>query len=209
MIELAYCNVENLDLEKSYELIPKARKNKIKRFKFHKDKCLSCGAYLLLKKLLDEKNIKNPKFITGKYGKTYISNYNNLYFNLSHSNKFVACAISDKEVGVDIEYIDSKIDLNIAKNYFFNEEYDKIINSKNPINEFFKYWVLKESYIKYTGLGFNLKLDSFQIIIDEKIRLKNNNNIKFNLFNLDKYKLAIASKYDLKICQEYSVDELY
>ena len=43
----------------------------------------------------------------------------------------VLCAISDKEVGVDIEYIDPEIDLNIAKNYFYNEEYENIMNSEN------------------------------------------------------------------------------
>ena len=55
----------------------------------------------------------------GKYGKAYISDQENIYFNMSHSSKFVACAISDKEVGVDIEYNDPTIDLNIAKNYFY------------------------------------------------------------------------------------------
>ena len=83
--------------------------------------------------------------LTKKYGKAYISNHEDIYFNLSHSGKMVACAISDREVGVDVELIDPTIDLNIAKHYFYNSEYENIMNCENSSDEFFKYWVLKES----------------------------------------------------------------
>ena len=52
MIKLAYCNVENLDLERAYPLVSKNRRQKIDFYRFEKDKKLSAGAYLLLKKLL-------------------------------------------------------------------------------------------------------------------------------------------------------------
>ncbi|MGX8693855.1 MAG: 4'-phosphopantetheinyl transferase family protein [Methanobrevibacter sp.] len=210
MIKLAYCNVENLNLKKGYELVSKNRKDKIDFYRFEKDKKLSCGAYLLLKKLLSEKNISNPVFKSEKYGKTYISNHENVYFNLSHSGKMVLCAISDMEVGVDIEYIDDEIDLNIAKQYFYNREYESIMNAENRPDEFFKYWVLKESYMKYTGLGFHLKLDSFEIVVEDDIKLKNDNgNLKFNLFNIKNYKIGIASHYGVDNLIEINVNELY
>ena len=209
MIKLAYCNVENLDLAKAYPLLPQNRKEKVDYFRFIKDKKLSSGAYLLLEKLLSEEDIIKPIFKTEKYGKSYISNYENIHFNLSHSGSMVACAISDTEVGVDVEYNDPTIDLDIAKNYFYNSEYDSIIKSDNPSNEFFNYWALKESYMKYTGLGFNLELDSFEIIIKDEISLKNDKNkLKFNLFDIDDYKLAICSKYDVNNFTQYSVDDL-
>ena len=209
MIRLAYCNVENLDLKKAYSSVSKDRQDKIDFYRFEKDKKLSAGAYLLLKKLLSEENITNPLFKTEKYGKAYISNFENVYFNLSHSGKMVLCAISDREVGVDIEYSDPKIDLNIAKLYFYNGEYESIMNSQNPADEFFKYWVLKESYMKYTGLGMNLKLDSFEIKIEDKIELKNDDEgLKFNLFNLENYKIGIASHYEVSDLIEYDATEL-
>jgi 4'-phosphopantetheinyl transferase len=209
MIRLAYCNVENLDLKKAYSSVSKDRQDKIDFYRFEKDKKLSAGAYLLLKKLLSEENITNPLFKTEKYGKAYISNFENVYFNLSHSGKMVLCAISDREVGVDIEYIDPEIDLNIAKLYFYNGEYESIMNSQNPADEFFKYWVLKESYMKYTGLGMNLKLDSFEIKIGDEIKLKNDDEgLKFNLFNVENYKIGIASHYEVSNLIEYDVTEL-
>lgn len=210
MIKLAYCNVDALDLKASYNLLSDTRKNKVDNFRFLKDKKLSCGAYLLLKKLLNEENINNPKFKTGKYGKAHISNHDNIHFNLSHSGKIVTCAISDMEVGVDVEYNDPQIDLNIAKHYFFNEEYQDIINSNKSSNTFFDYWVLKESYMKYTGLGFHLKLDSFQIEIKDNIQLKNDKTgLKFNLFDINEYKIGICSKYSVFECLEYKVEDLY
>ena len=209
MIKVAYANVDDLNLSEAYELLPKSRKEKVDNFRFEKDKKLSAGAYLLLDKLLKEENITNPIFKTGKYGKGYISNYEDIYFNLSHSGKVVTCALSDNEIGIDIEYDDPTIDLNIAKHYFYNAEYENIMNSKDPANEFFKYWVLKESYMKYTGLGFNLELDSFEIIINNQISLKNDtNNLKFSLFDVDEYKLAICSKFDVNEYITYTSKEL-
>ena len=209
MIKLAYCNVETLDLKRCYSKVSKERQEKIDFYRFDKDKKLSCGAYLLLTKLLDEAGITKPCFKTEKYGKAYISNYEDIYFNLSHSRKMVACAISDREVGVDVEYNDPTIDLNIAKNYFFNTEYENIKKSDNPTNEFFRYWVLKESYMKYTGLGFNLELDSFEIEMNKEIKLKNDkNNLKFSLFDLKDYKLATCSPYHTRDCLEYSWNNL-
>ena len=210
MIKLAYTNVENLDLKKGYELVSTNRKSKIDYYRFDKDKKLSCGVYLLVMKLLDEENITYPIIKTEKYGKAYISNYDNIHFNVSHSRNMICCAISDKPVGTDIEFNDPTIDLNIARHYFFNSEYESIMNSSKPTDEFFNYWVLKESYMKYTGLGFHLDLKSFEILIGEDIKLKNDkNDLKFNLFSVEDYKLGIASHYNVKHTHKYSINDLY
>ena len=64
--------------------------------------------------------------------------------------------------------------------------------------------------MKYTGLGMNLKLDSFEIIIEDKIRLKNDNKtLKFNLFNIKDYKIGITSHYNVSELVEYKIEELY
>lgn len=215
MIKLYYSNVEDLDLEKGYIKVSSQRKEKIDFYKFAKDKKLSCGAALLLLKVLSNLGVEDPIFKKGEFNKPYISNYPDIHFNLSHSKNLVACAVSDAPVGVDIEYIDFNIDLDIAKHYFYNNEYDSILNSSKPQEEFFNYWVLKESYMKYTGLGFNLALDSFNIdlLSSRDIALKIDDklirNVKFSLFSLDSYKLAAASRYEVESVTELDINDLY
>ena len=64
--------------------------------------------------------------------------------------------------------------------------------------------------MKYTGLGMNLKLDSFEIIIDDEISLKNDTeNLKLNVFDIKDYKIAATGHYDVSELYEVSVDELY
>ena len=64
--------------------------------------------------------------------------------------------------------------------------------------------------MKYTGEGFNKKLDSFEIIINNEITLKNNpENIKFSLFEIKNYKLAISSKYPVKKIKKYEINDIF
>ena len=143
MIKVAYCNVKDLDLEKIYPILPESRQEKVDNFIFDKDKKLSSGVYLLLKKMLDEENVNDPIIETEKDGKPYISNYDNIHFNISHAGRMVACAISDEEIGIDIEKIDPLIDMKIAQTFFYNSEYENIKKSDNRVDQFFKYWDLK------------------------------------------------------------------
>jgi 4'-phosphopantetheinyl transferase len=218
MIKVAYCNVKDLDLEKTYPILPESRQEKVDNFIFDKDKKLSSGVYLLLKKMLDEENIDDPIIETEKDGKPYISNYENIHFNMSHAGRMVACAISDEEIGIDIEKIDPLIDMKIAQTFFYNSEYDNIKKSDNRVDQFFKYWVLKESYMKYTGLGFLLDLDKFEIVIEDgETKVKNQNpelkenedDVKFSYFDLNQYKLAICSENEADEILEYNLEDLY
>ena len=218
MIKVAYCNVKDLDLEKSYELLPEKRQEKVDNFIFDKDKKLGSGVYLLLKKMLDEENIEDPIIKTEDDGKPYISNYDNIYFNMSHAGRMVACAISDSEIGIDIEKIDPLIDMKIAQTFFYNSEYENIKKSDRRVDEFFKYWVLKESYMKYTGLGFTLDLNKFEIVIDgDDIKVKNqrddlkedDDKVKFSYFDLNNYKFSICSEYEVDNISEYEIEDLY
>ena len=43
MIKVAYCNVKDLDLEKTYPILPESRQEKVDNFIFDKDKKLSSG----------------------------------------------------------------------------------------------------------------------------------------------------------------------
>jgi len=146
-----------------YALVPARRQEKIKKISYDKDKRLSLGAELLVKRALCDIGITEYEFSFGENGKPFIKGDNNIYFNLSHSRDRVMCAISKKEVGCDVEEI-KEVDLKVAKRFFFAEEYKTILEQKTPEAQrdmFFRFWTMKESFMKATGLGMKLPLDSF------------------------------------------------
>lgn len=81
----------------------------------------------------------------------------NIYFNLSHSHDAVLVGIApDRPIGVDIEYIRPLSNMKaIAARFFSEAEYQAIqafpLNEQNAV--FFKFWTMKEAYLKATGKG--------------------------------------------------------
>lgn len=166
-----YMDVSKLDINQMEHFISGERLEKTGRYVFQKDRKLSIGAELLLRYALIQLNIFNPVFRHDNYGKPFLVNHPQVHFNLSHSEEYVACAVSDSPVGVDIEQVHD-IDLNIAQHYFFGSEYQHIQNSALKQRTFFELWVLKESYMKMTGLGFRLPLDEFSIDIQNSSHIQ-------------------------------------
>ena len=194
-------DVSGLDLNKIPGYVSKARIKKASKYFHEKDRSLSIGAEMLLNYVLSEIDIYGPVFDTDKYGKPYLKNYSDVYFNLSHSQKYVACAVSDSPVGVDIEHV-TDIDLNLAKQFFYGAEYEYILNNNDQMKAFFELWVLKESYMKMTGLGFRLALDEFCIEISDEITLISGGcTCEFGLWNV------CEGDYMIGVCSQNSVKE--
>lgn len=154
-----------------YHTVSPNRQKKIMNYYFRKDRNLSLGAGLLLKKGLSEYGLEESAmtYIMGHNQKPQLAEYPDIHFNLSHSEEMVICTFSPTETGCDIEKI-TDIDLNIAKKFFFNSEYQYInsqLSSNERCNAFFRLWTLKESFMKITGLGMSLPLDSFCIYFDD------------------------------------------
>lgn len=107
-------------------------------------------------------------------GKPYSIDDPGLYFNMSNSGKLAVFAFSrDSEVGIDIEQIRHLPDLDdmIIKNFTSREV--RYINAKT--NErtirFFRFWTVKESYLKAIGEGLRLPIDNLEFAIEsEQIR---------------------------------------
>ena len=153
----------------AFDSISAERKEKAQRYRFLKDRVLSIGAEVLLRKALTDCGITLPEIRYGfeTDGKPFIKGLEGFDFNISHSEDLVMVAVSENRVGCDIEKV-TGIDLDIAKKFFFREEYEAI--AALPASEernglFFRYWTLKESFMKATGLGMKLPLESFSIII--------------------------------------------
>jgi len=112
------------------------------------------------------------EFAQADHGKPYIIGpAAQLYFNLSHSSEWVACAVARfPSVGIDIERTSRNPEiLRLAKRFFAPPEYADVRARAGAARKerFFDYWTLKEAYIKARGEGISLGLDRFGFRIGE------------------------------------------
>ena len=159
---------------KAYSSVSAGRREKCDRFRFDRDKRLCLGAGVLLNYALGffRCSPSSREIVTGENGKPFFRD-KGIFFNLSHSGDFVLCAVSTREVGCDIEQVRG-IDLNIARRFFFGSEYDDILSrptDREKTEMFFRYWTLKESFMKATGKGMSLPLDSFSVTPGDPVGL--------------------------------------
>ena len=83
-----------------------------------------------------------PRIEKTPNGKPFFPDMPQLFFSLSHSGDFCACALSDTPVGCDIQII-KDVSSGLIKRTCRDEELEKL--------DFFSLWSLKESYIKLYG----------------------------------------------------------
>ncbi|MBE5830034.1 MAG: 4'-phosphopantetheinyl transferase superfamily protein [Butyrivibrio sp.] len=168
---------------KFYEKMPKERKKKIDALKPEGSKRLCLGAGILLDKAVREylatdcsKKLPSPsdyEIATAPQGKPYIKGLSDFSFNLSHSGDMAVIAVSDREVGVDIQKLKHFKDSLVE--HVFNIEDKKLV--KELVAElagtgltaddaqhddisfdqvYTRMWAMKESVMKYTGKGLAL-----------------------------------------------------
>lgn len=90
---------------------------------------------------IDEEDLKQ-----NRYGKKYISTSNqDKYFNISYSHQVAVLAISDEEVGIDVEYINKMV--SCQSRSILNINYNK------EDIEFYYKWTCIESSAKLSGIG--------------------------------------------------------
>lgn len=119
----------------------------------------------------------------GKYGKPFLINHNNINFNISHSGNYAICSISNRSTGVDIELTERKNADKLPLNKTFSIKERDCYNTE----DFFKIWVMKESYLKMKGTG--LSVDMTKIDIDDV------SDCNFYTFSFDQYFVAVSESY--------------
>lgn len=146
-------SVTELFLERCINVLPPERRQKALRYRFDIDRKMSVISYLLLLYTLKENyGITNPRIAYGRYGKPYLADYSDIYFNISHCPKGCVCAVSDKEIGVDIQDI-RPFSWDIARRVFCENELKILEFTDDKAKLFTRIWTMKESYLKMTGEG--------------------------------------------------------
>ena len=209
MVELYAVNIQNQISKEAFDnfmmLVSEKKREKINRFCFIEDAKRSLYGEILVRYLACYKfgiNNDDIKMLFNEYGKPYIEDYPDFHFNLSHSGQWIVCAISKENIGIDIEQI-KPIDISVAERFFDPLEYKAIIDTGNDMRlvAFYKFWTLKESYIKLIGKGLSMPLNSFVI---EKLvgsyMINYKTDIRFcNHLYKDDYIISVAYK-------EFSID---
>jgi len=120
------------------------------------------GKYILAKGLMnfgfDMRALERLKYTT--YGRPYL--IPEIDFNISHSEGYVVCAISDElRVGIDVEQIRPVV-ISDFKDQFNHRELTAIMKANDKHEEFFRHWTIKEAILKADGRGLNIPLNEIE-----------------------------------------------
>ena len=171
MVHLYAANIGSLPDPKEHpeilEGLWEERKEKALRMKLESGRKQCAGAGLLLKAVLENHSISMDTLRYGDNGKPQVDG---ICFNLSHSEDWVICAVSDKAVGCDIEKI-SEEKTKVAKRFFAVSENEHLSGFEGDVgtSEFFRIWTMKESYLKMTGEGISFPLNRIEFKLGEPI----------------------------------------
>ena len=99
-----------------------------------------------------------PAIEKGEHEKPYFAGYPDIHFNISHSGDYVITALAEIPVGIDIEEKQDREFLSLGRLVFSPSEKEHFMTCGNRMDEFFRLWVRKEAYIKWTGEGLSRDL---------------------------------------------------
>jgi 4'-phosphopantetheinyl transferase len=147
-------NIAGFDLETALPLLSEQRREQVLRFRHEQGRKTCAMVYrLLCRGLLEEYGFSQlPVFEYGEHGKPSIVGHPEIFFSLSHCRQAVACAISDRPIGVDVESVRPYRESLVR--YTMNDaEQQRIKSAEHPDVEFTRLWTMKEAVVKRSGRG--------------------------------------------------------
>ena len=128
-------------------------------------------AELLLNRSLERcTNVQTPvQYHRNEHGKPYLTDAPETYVNWSHSGDYVLCAVSDSEVGIDLQKMDREPGKNLIRKVLtlLEQRAYEQMDPEHQKKRFYEYWTVKESFLKALGTGFYTSLARFQVNFEE------------------------------------------
>lgn len=154
-----YDTLENYSDEqylKHLNALPVWRREKALQYKKLDDRKRSVLAFVLLERALREEYgiTEIPEFVYNEFGKPSLPNLP-IHFSLSHCKDAVACAVSDHNIGIDVENVVS-YNPDVARRVCTATELEMLTQSEDQDADFIKLWTKKEAISKYEGMGVSL-----------------------------------------------------
>lgn len=175
-------NIEDIELDTNWneliDLCSADKRSRIEKCRLVDDqKRILCGELLIKYYFIKYLHLDvDLQYVYNQNHKPQLVKSHGIHFNISHSGKWVVCGFGYNELGIDIEKI-HEVSVNLSKKCF-NEEEEGYIFAKGQAEyaeRFTQMWTMKESYVKYQGVGLGYGLKNFSIdhsdhtIIDDKL----------------------------------------
>ena len=131
---------------------------------------------------------------TGRYGKPYLKECPEIQFNISHCDGLAACALHNRTVGLDVEVI-RPFSERLVKKVLTEEELASLGGREMTPELFFRYWTLKESYLKArgTGLAASMREISFSWKADGSVESSSVEYVFYQKCLWGKYLIAVCT----------------
>lgn len=162
----SYCDTGRFSdeaLHKAYASLSPSRKTHIDRLRQQEDQRRSLAAELLVQSTLQQHyGITRACVHRKPNGQPYLEGCD-LHISISHSGSMVACAVSERPIGIDIEQI-RPVNLKLCRHFCVDAEKNYLLRSQpepedpechDPeiLDRFFEIWTAKEAYFKKCGTG--------------------------------------------------------
>ena len=171
------------------EKVNESQKEKALKYKNEIDQVRSLASSYLINKLSKEPLLFNDM------GKPFFEN--GPCFNISHSGQYIVMAVSNKDIGVDIEENKEKDMSPLIR--IFNEAEAKMIKEHA---DFYYLWCAKESLIKCIGSSIN-RIKEIPALPFNGVKAFNGKHYYVKTFIKDKHIISITrlsdEPFDIKI----------
>ncbi len=146
-----------------FELLSNDERARADKFVFARDRSHFIACRATLRKILGGYLGADPRkieFSTRRYGKPFLTGPDGaLRFNVSHSHSLAVVAVTlNREIGVDIEYINRDFDvLSVAPSAFSPADFSQLslLATDERAARFFAGWTRKEAFLKAVGDGLS------------------------------------------------------
>ena len=185
------------------------RRERIEKMRFDSGKRLCLGAGIVTECALSHAGCEDSEIVITPGGKPTAEG---CFFNVSHTGEIAVCAVSDREVGIDIEHPRKLTDAVIVRAFTPRE----IEMADGDNDRFIRLWTIKESVMKWYGLGLGLMPEHIDITIDRADSLSDDTfsendirvtitdhpelntkaaNLRFSTYRHDDYRITVCSEY--------------
>ncbi|MDR1067357.1 MAG: 4'-phosphopantetheinyl transferase superfamily protein [Clostridiales bacterium] len=163
--------IEDARLEEIIRSFEPPKQERIMRYVKYEDRLRGTVSYSMTRGVVFRELGIRPGdaiFSANDFGKPRLENCDGFHFNVSHSGEYVICLTDKSPVGADIQLMKPIKYIEIARRFFTKYETDFITDGDpaERINKFYMLWALKESYVKASGMGLSVPLNSFDFTVD-------------------------------------------